>query len=163
MPNLTLASLQTRITAREYPDATYTSAFFLEDAHIITQDIWSDIIYERKGNTNWDIWHADTVSLQDEYTFPAKSSTEVGADYLESVSVAYQSDTYIDTGSLKFTPCKKATIEQKKDWERLSQELSKDTPIYFISDGSIFIAPDPRSTEVGTSRLKITGARSNAS
>lgn len=48
MPNLTLDSLYDRIVAREYPDATYTSAFFLEDAHIITQDIWSDVIYERK-------------------------------------------------------------------------------------------------------------------
>lgn len=82
---------------------------------------------------------------------------------IESVSVAYQSDTYTDTGALKYTPCKKATIEQIKDWERLSQELSKDTPIYFESDNSIFIAPDPRSSEVGTNRIKITGVRSIAS
>jgi hypothetical protein len=77
MANLTLNSIYTRIVAREYPDSTYTSTFFLEDAHIITQDIWSDIIYQRKGNTNWDIWLADTVALQDEYTYPAKSSTLV--------------------------------------------------------------------------------------
>lgn len=163
MPNLTLSSYYTRIVAREYPDSTYTSAFFLEDAHIITQDIWSDIIYARKGNTNWDVWLADTVALQDEYTSPAKSSTVVGADWIESLSIAYQSDTYTDTGSLKFTPCKKATIEQIKEWTRLSQELSKETPIYFESDGSVFIAPDPRSTQVGTGRIRITGVRSNAS
>ena len=97
MPNLTLASINTRIVAREYPDSTYTSAFFLEDAHIITQDIWSDIIYARKGNTNWDTWTFDTVALQDEYTYPARSSTVVGADWIESVSIAFQSDTYTDT------------------------------------------------------------------
>ena len=163
MPNLTLASINTRIVAREYPDSTYTSAFFLEDAHIITQDIWSDIIYARKGNTNWDIWLADTVALQDEYTSPAKSSTVVGADWIESISIAFQSDTYTDTGSLKFTPCKKATIEQIKDWNRLSQELPKETPIYFESDGSVFIAPDPRTAQIGTGRIRITGVRSNAS
>jgi hypothetical protein len=163
MANLTLNSFYTRLVAREFPDSTYTTAFFLEDAHIITQDIWSDIIYARKGNTNWDIWLADTVAFQDEYTSPVKSSTVVGADWIESIAVAYQSDTYIDTGSLKYTPCKKATIEQIKDWTRLSQELSKDTPIYFESDGSLFIAPDPRSTQTGVGRIRITGVRSNAS
>ena len=35
--------------------------------------------------------------------------------------------------------------------------------MYFESDGSIFIAPDPRSTEVGTNRLRLTGVRSIAS
>lgn len=163
MPSLTLNSLYTRLVAREYPDSTYSTTFFLEDAHIITQDIWSDIQYMRRGNTNWDIWLADTVALQYEYTYPTKSSILVGADWIESVSVAYQSDTYTNIGSLKYAPCKKATIEQIRDWTRLSQELSKETPIYFESDGSIFIAPDPRSTEVWVNRLQITWVRSNAS
>ena len=35
--------------------------------------------------------------------------------------------------------------------------------MYFEADGSIFIAPDPRSTEVGTERLRLTGVRSIAS
>lgn len=77
MANLTLSSYYTRLVAREFPDATYTSAFFLEDAHIICQDIWSDVQYMRNGNTNWDIWLANTVSLQDEYTVPSKASTTV--------------------------------------------------------------------------------------
>jgi hypothetical protein len=148
MPNLTLSSYYARLVQREFTDSTYTTTFFLEDAHIIAQDIWSDVQYMRNGNTNWDVWLANTVSLQDEYTVPPKASTTVGADFVESVSVAYQSDTYSSTGQLKYTPCKKATIEQKKDWNRLLQELNKETPIYYESDGSIFIAPDPRSTEV---------------
>jgi hypothetical protein len=77
MPNITLDTLYDRIVAREHPDTTYTSTLFLEDAHIIAQDFWSDIQYMRKGDRNWDIWYADTVALQDEYTKPAPTSTSV--------------------------------------------------------------------------------------
>lgn len=163
MPNITLNTIYDRIVAREHPDATYTTTLFLEDAHIIAQDFWSDIQYMRKWDRNWDIWYADTVALQDEYTKPAPTSTSVWADWVESVSVTYESDTYTNTGGLTYIPCKKATIEQKKDWERLLEEQDRDQPIYFESDGSIFIAPEVRTGESGTNRLKITGVRSLAS
>lgn len=163
MPNFTLSSFYTRIWDREYTDSTYTTAKFLEDAHIITQDMWSDIIYARKGNRNWDIWLADTVSLQDEYTKPAVSSTDVGADYIHTVSVAYSDDTYTETGTLQYTLCRQATEEEIKNWVRLLEEQSIEEPIYFEADNSIFIAPDPRSDEVWTGRLRLTGARSIAS
>ena len=163
MPNLTLNSFYTRIGQREFTDSTYTSAFFLEDAHLIAQDIWSDIIYARKGNRNWDVWKTDTVALQNEYTKPSASSTTVGMDWLESVSVAYSGNTYSETGDLQYTPCRQATEEEKKNWVKLLQEQPKVSPLYYESDGSIFIAPDPRTTEVGTERLRLTGVRSIAS
>jgi len=163
MPNLTLNSFYTRIWQREFTDSTYTSTFFLEDAHIIAQDMWSDIIYARKGNRNWDIWLADTVSLQDEYTKPAVTSTTVWMDYLHTVSVAYSDDTYTETGGLQYKLCRQATEEEIKNWTRLLEEQPIEEPIYFEADWSLFIAPDPRSTEVGTGRLRLTGARSIAS
>lgn len=163
MANISLASLKTRLVQANFLDATYTDPIYLEQAHVIVQDIWSDIIYQRKGNKSWDIWLADTVSLQDEYTRPTVTSTNVGADMIESVSITYVSDTYADTLGKKYIPCTQATFEQIKDWDRLLQEQDRDNPIYFYSDDSIFIAPDPRSTEVGTNRLKITGVRSVAS
>ena len=163
MPNLTLNSFYTRIWQREFTSSEYTSTVFLEDAHLIAQDIWSDIIYARKGNRNWDIWLADTVALQDEYTKPAVSSTTVGADYIHSVSVAYSGDTYTGTGGLQYKLCRQATEEEIKDWTRLLEEQSIEDPIYFEADGSLFIAPDPRATEVWTNRIRLTGARSVAS
>jgi hypothetical protein len=49
MPNITLDTLYDRIVAREHPDTTsYTTTLFLEDAHIIAQDFWSDVQYMRK-------------------------------------------------------------------------------------------------------------------
>jgi len=163
MPNLTLGSLYTRIWQREYTDSTYTSVFFLEDAHIITQDIWSDIIYARKWDRNWDIWTADTVALQDEYTTPTKSSTIVWADWIESVSVAYGSDIYTASWNKQYIPCSQATIEQKKNWVYFSENQPKESPIFYESDWSVFIAPDPRTSEAWVWRLKITWVRNNAS
>lgn len=147
MADILLSAIKTRLMARNFLDTTYTDSIFLEDCHYIAQDIWSSIQYERKGNYNWDIWLADTVALQDEYTRPPVTSTTVGADYLDSVSVAFSSDTYSETGSLIYKPCRVATAEEQKDWLRLLQEQSQEDPIYFYSDGSIFVAPDIRSTE----------------
>ena len=163
MANITLASIKTRLVARNYLDSTYTDDIFLEDCHYIAQDIWSSIQYERKGTCSWDIWLADTVSLQDEYTRPSVTSTTVWADYIDSVSVARDSDTYANTGDKTYTPCRVATTEEQKDWVRLLQEQNPEDPIYFYSDGSIFVAPDIRTTEAWVGRLRITGVRSLAS
>lgn len=163
MPNLTLASLYTRTTRRAYSTPEYTSAFFLEDAHIIMQDIWSDIIYERKWDRNWDIWTADTVALQTEYTKPTPSSTIVGADYIESVWVVYNTDIYTNTANKKYVDCRQATIEEKRNWYDLLENQSKSDPIYYESDWSIFIAPEVRTWESWTARIKITWVRSVAS
>jgi hypothetical protein len=43
----------------------------------IAQDTWSRAVKLKKANGNWDIWYADTVSLQDEYTKPSVSSDTV--------------------------------------------------------------------------------------
>jgi hypothetical protein len=55
----------------------YTSTKFLEDAHIIAQDINSEIVYYRENTKNWEIWYADTVSLQSEYTNPTVTSEDI--------------------------------------------------------------------------------------
>lgn len=163
MANISLASMKTRLVQANFLDSTYTDSIFLEQAHIIAQDIWSDIIYSRKGNKSWDIWLTDTIALQNEYTRPLVTSTNVGADMIESVSIAYTGDTYEQTGKKVYIPCTQATTDQIKDWNRLLEEQDRDNPLYFYSDDSIFIAPEPRTSEVGTGRVKITGVRSIAS
>lgn len=163
MANISLSNIKTRVVQRNFVDSTYTNDIYLDDCHVIAQDIWSDIIYSRYGNKSWDIWLADTVSLQDEYTRPLVTSTNVGADMIESVSIAYTNDTYDETLWKVYIPCAKATTEQIKDWSRLLQEQDRDNPIYFYSDDSIFIAPEPRTDEIWTQRLRITGVRSIAS
>jgi hypothetical protein len=148
MANISLSSMKTRVVQANFTDSTYTDPIYLEQASVIAQDIWSDIIYARKGNKSWDMWLADTVALQDEYTRPTVTSTNVGADMIESISIAYTDDTYTNTLGKVYIPCTQATQEQIKDWNRLLEEQDRENPIYFYSDDSIFIAPDPRSTEV---------------
>lgn len=163
MANIVLSGIKTRLVQRNYLDSTYTDSIFLDDCHYIAQDIWSDIIYARKWNKNWDIWLADTVALQNEYTRPTVTSTNVGADFIDSVSIVYDSETYANTWDKTYTPCRQATSEEIKDWVRLLEEQSKADPIYFYSDDSIFIAPEIRTWESWTGRLRITWVRSIAS
>jgi hypothetical protein len=161
MANLTLNSLYTRVIAESAVSSTdYSTTLFLDDAHIIAQDIWSDVINVNKGNGNWDIWYTDTVSLQDEYNYPSVTSTTVWAEHIENISITYTSDTYTDTGNKVYYNCKQATPSQVANWEYYLEKQPTDSPIYFQRDKSIFIAPDPRSTEVWTNRIKITGIRS---
>lgn len=140
----------------------YTSTMFLEDIWIIWQDIKAIIDSKRKGDFSWDIWLTDTVSLQDEYTQPNVSSTTVWASYIETLSVTYDNETYTDTGLKKYIPCRNASYAEMSNWNWYLENQPKTDPIYFQKDGSIFIAPDPRSDEVGTNRIQIKGIRSLA-
>ncbi len=164
MSNIILSSIKTRLVQRNFLDSTYTDAIFLEDAHYIAQDIWSTIQYAKRWDYSWDIWTADTESMQDEYTVKTNvTSTSVGADFVESVCIERDSDTYPDTGDKTYKLCRAATDIERKDWVRLLQEQDKEDPIFFYADGSIFIAPDIRTTEAWVDRLRITGVRSLAS
>ena len=49
------------------------------------------------------------------------------------------------------------------NWNYYLENQSIYQPIYFQRDGSVFIAPDPRSTEVGVNRIEIKGTKSIAS
>lgn len=101
-----------------------------------------------RGDYSWDIWNADTVSLQDEYSVKTGvTSTTTGVEFVQSVSIVRDSETYLDTGDKTFKLCRIATAQERLDWVRLLQEQDSEEPIYFYADGSIFIAPDIRTTE----------------
>lgn len=142
------------------PDYKSSNTLWLKHLSQIVQRFWNRVVTRRKARSNWDIWLADTVALQDEYTKPPVSSTTVWAAHIENVSITFDSSTYTETGNKKYTPCRKATDAEIADWNYYLEHQSNLDPIYFERDASIFIAPDPRSTEVGTWRLQITGIRS---
>ncbi len=164
MANIVLSSIKTRLIRRNSLDSTYTDDIFLEDAHYIAQDIWSAVQYAKRWSYSWDIWTWDTVSLQDEYTTKNwVTSITTGVDFVQSVSIETDNDTYVDTWDKTYKLCRVATAEEQNDWVRLLQEQNPDDPIYFYADWSIFVAPDIRTTEAGVGRLRITGVRSLAS
>lgn len=145
------------------PEYKASNTLGLKHLSQIVQRFWNRVVNRRKARSNWDIWLADTVALQNEYTKPAVTSEDVWAAHIETVSVTYSSDTYNETGSKIYIPCTPATDEQIRDWNYYLENQSADYPIFYQRDESVFIAPDPRSNEVGTGRLQITGIRSIAS
>lgn len=161
---ITLQDLYNRVIDQINIETTkYTTTKFLWDLHMIVQDIWSEIVKKRQWNSNWDIWTTDTVSLQDEYTKPLVTSEDTGADYIETLSISYDWETYLDTWNIKYIPCKLATEEQIRNWNYYLENQSKSNPIYFQRDKSVFIAPEPRTNQVWTNRIQVTWIRSIAS
>lgn len=160
---ITLQDLYNRVIDQTNIETSrYTSAKFLMDASMIVQDIWSEIVKKRQWNSNWDIWNTNTVSLQDEYTKPFVSSEDVWADYIETLSINYNWETYPETWNLQYINCKLATNEQINNWEYFLEYQPKFNPIYFQRDKSVFIAPEPRTIDIWVNRIKITWIRSIA-
>lgn len=164
MANLTVNDILTDAYEEAYatPEYKASNTLGLRHLHSITQVFWNLVVTRRKARNNWDIWTADTVALQDEYSNTVTSTT-IGAAHIEVLAVAYSSSTYTQTGNLKYTPCRPATAEQISDWNYYLENQSNLDPIYFERDGSVFIAPEPRTSEAWVARLQIKGVRSIAS
>jgi len=162
MANLTVNDILTDAYEEAYatPEYKASNTLWLKHLHNITQRFWNRVVNRRKARCNWDIWQADTVALQDEYTKPSVTSTTVWAQHIEQIAVAYSSATYTETGNLQYTPCRKATDIEQSDWNYYLEHQSNLDPIYFERDWSVFIAPDPRTSEVWTWRLQIKWIRS---
>ena len=168
MALLSLNNLYSRVawtTGMAYVSTTqYTSAMFLEDIDILARDYWAHATYMWKSlNVSWDIWDATSVALQNEYTRPTATTETVGAILVESVAVNFNGTSYPNTGDKKFIPCTIATEEQKMDWEYYLENQSSDSPVYFERGGSIFIAPEIRTSTAWSWRIRIKGIRSLAS
>lgn len=79
MANLTVNDILTDAYTESYATTEYKTSNILglKHIHLVVQDIWANAVKLKKANRNWDIWLADTVSLQNEYTKPSVSSTNV--------------------------------------------------------------------------------------
>lgn len=165
MPNLTVNDILTDAYEEAYATSEYkaSNTLWLKHLHLIAQEVWSKAIKRKKANSNWDIWFTDTVSLQDEYKNPSMSSTVVWAQHIENISVSYDSTVYAETSNKIYTPCRDAMDYEIANWNYYLENQPKESPIFFQRDGSIFIAPDPRTDEIWTNRIKLTWIRSIAS
>jgi hypothetical protein len=150
MPNLTVNDILTDAYEEAYatPEYKASNTLGLKHLHLVVQEVWQKATKLKKNNCNWDIWLADTVSLQDEYTTPSVSSTTVGSQHIQTLSVCYTDKTYPDTGNKIYIPCKSAMDHEIANWEYHLQNQDRENPIFFQRDKSVFIAPDPRSDEV---------------
>jgi len=77
----------------------YSDADALIDLNIRKNEFWSALMATVQEPYDWQQWTATSVSLQSEYTLVDVTTTTAGTKLLNSLSIAYDSETYTDTGS----------------------------------------------------------------
>ena len=138
----------------------YSDADALIDLNIRKNEFWSALMATVQEPYDWQQWTSESVSLQSEYPLVDVTTTTAGTKLLNSLSIAYDSETYTDTGSIEYTKARRVDpFSLPKDWNYYVENQNILDPIYYIADNSVFIAPAPRSTEAGTNRIKLTGIR----
>lgn len=130
---------------------TYFNIVRNELGNLIIKDVDEDFFFQ--------IWKRDAVANQNngEYPYPEADSDSAGMLKCNTVSVKTKStDTYYKTAR----EVKLAQLEH--DWDWYLENQSKEDPIYFIADNSIFIAPqfeteDLPASPSGNAQIKLTG------
>lgn len=139
----------------------WSDADALSDLNELKNNFQSELINAVEEDWNWELWTADTVALQWEYTLPSVWASTAWAKQIKQVSICYDASTYENTGKIVYTPCKVVnpnTLDQHWSWYEENQ--SQDNPIYFIADDSLFIAPIPLSWEAWANYLELRGIKS---
>lgn len=119
---------------------------------------WSGIVTAVGEDFRWQQWTTPSVVGQSEYPMLEVASDRNGMKKIESVYVAYDNDTYEETGKLQYTKCTLVTrTSLEREWEWYEAHQPATNPLYIIADASIFIAPLP--TVAISTGIKLTGIR----
>jgi len=139
----------------------YSDSDAYKDLNHMKDELWNKVVTKGVSSYfNWEEWTADTVALQGEYTLELPTSTVAGTKTLNSVYINYDGETYTNTGVIKYIPCKEVDPKSlPKEWGYYQENQSKDSPIYFQKDNSVFVAPTPLAADAGTGRLQLEGIR----
>lgn len=138
----------------------YEDSEALADLNTLKDEFWSWIVTKVQDKYNWEKWSTDSIALQSEYTIPTVASTTAWAKLLNWVSIVYNTseNTYTDTWWLKYIPAVEVNPNWLEyDWDYYVENQSEDTPIYYVADNSVFIAPAPRTWI--TNWIKLTWIR----
>lgn len=137
----------------------YTDTELVEDLNELKDEVWSSFCSRVQADYNWEKWFATTVSWQSEYTVPEAASNLSWLKMVKWVAVNYDWAAY-SNWDLVYN---KATLVNPntlwKHWNYYVENQPKETPLYFISDRSVFIAPAPVESEPWVERLEIMGLR----
>jgi hypothetical protein len=127
--------------------------------NIAKDRFWSALCTARTGaDVSWERWTENIVSGQTEYLLPNVVIDANGIKKIKELGISYDGSTYTTTGKIKYCPARKVdTRNLKHDWYYYEENQSQDSPIYFVSDKSIFIAPYP--TSAVTAGIKLEGVQ----
>lgn len=158
---MNVSTIISRARRFAYVNSTdYSDTTALQDLNIIKDQFWAEIVSQLPEDYQWETWTATTVAIQGEYELPQPTSSSVWATAIKWIAISYNSDTYTETGLIQYVKCRlvnPATLEH--EWNYYCENQSKEDPIYYVADDSVFVAPMPLATEVGANRLKLTGIR----
>ena len=133
------------VMARELANVSesdYSDDRLLPFFNAVKDDLWTYIITAIRSNYNWDIWTVwQTVTWATEYNIPEAASDQEWNLKISDIWICYNWDTYSNWKKIY----KKAKLVDptslKEHWNYYLANQSKDNPIYYIADKSIFIAP----------------------
>ena len=167
---LSLAYTYAHTTSTEVDpsDTSLTNSYlFLNNA---IDKILARIISDVDEGYNYEIWHthAEADRANGEYLLPLEGTNGSG-DYVagclkvENVYIKYVYDSSrIYKDHIKAEEVDPTVLDY--DWTYYLENQSKSNPIYYISDKSIFIAPEFNSDDLGAdpnNQIKLTGVRTS--
>jgi hypothetical protein len=165
---LTLAKLYAHTTDTEVDpdDVNLVNSYLL--LNTVINKITNRIITDIDESYLYEIWHttAEADRANGEYLLPIEGTDGLGAyvaglSKVENVYVKYKYDAtriYKDHVKCKEVDPSKLTY----DWSYYVESQSQGDPLYYISDKSVFIAPEFVSADLGADpnyQIKITGVR----
>ena len=124
---------QTDTNIVDFPDTR-----LLPYLNLIKADLFSYLITWAGESWNWDYWNTPTVIWQTEYVIPLAASDTEGNMKINSVNINYDWETYADN-SLQYIRAKEVNpTGLPKPWNYYENNQSKETPIFYIADKSVF-------------------------
>lgn len=141
--------------------AQYSDSDALSDLNELKNNFFSALINAVEEDWNWEKWTSDTVALQGEYSLPAMGASTAWAKQIKQIAIAYDNTTYDNTWALVYTPATLVnpnTLEYH--WSYYEENQDQASPIYYIADDSLFIAPIPLSGEAWTGYIELRGIKS---
>lgn len=127
-------------------DNQYDNTVWLEDLNEIYQDIITTITQKVNEDYFYDIFTADLVSWQNEYSLQSPTSITSWMNKIKEVYIKYWTDFK------KARQIEESTMETTPEWYEVNQ--SPEYPLFRIADNSLFIYPKPK--EIGQLKVSIT-------
>lgn len=125
--------------------------------NLIRRDVARTIISDVNENFFFQIWTTDLVagSENGEYKFPSVTANSRAMTKLIGLSVKTASDK-------KFIKATEVDITNMgADWDNILSQQAKTSPVYFIADNSVFLAPAYKAedliTPTNNKQLKLYG------
>lgn len=143
------------VTESNYPDTR-----LLPFLNAVKDDLFPYLITWVNEDYNWDVWRTASIENQSEYILPEAASDTEWNLKINWVSINYDWTTYEDW-TLKYKKATEVKLSSlPEEWAYYANMQSKERPIYYVADKSIFLAPHPKADTAGLNRIQLKWIKS---